>query len=122
MEIASSEIGVNVLEIDVIGAAFQVHLRETDAGVGEIGICGPDLSPEIADICVVSDDLDTFLAEREANLDDIEINLHDLEAKMDDTLPKVPDIQIDRRMFGLCAARSRRMSASGALHDGQGTW
>lgn len=120
MEIASSEIAVNVPEIDVIGAEFEVDLRERDAGVGEVGICGPDLSPKIADIGVVSGDLDTFLAELEANLHDIEINLHDLEAKMDDTLPKVPDIGSDSRMFGLCAARSRRMFASGALHDGHG--
>jgi hypothetical protein len=53
----------------------------------------------------VSDDLDTFPAEREANLHDMDANLHNIEAKMDDTLPKVPDIRIDRRMFGLCVAR-----------------
>lgn len=104
MEIAASEIGVNVVEIDVIGAEFEVDLRECDAGVGEIGVCGPDLYLEIADIVVVSDDLDRFLAEREANLHDFEVNLHDLEAKMDETLPKVPDIEIDRRLFGLCGA------------------
>lgn len=88
----------------------------------EIGICGSDLSPEIADIVVVSGDLDAFLVEREANLHDMDANLHDIEAKMDDTLPKVPDIGIDRRIFGLCVARSRRMSASGALHDAHGIW
>ncbi len=114
MEIAASEIGVNVLEIDAIGAEFEVDPRECDAGVGEIGVGGPDLSPEIADIGLVSDDLDTIVVELEANL-------HDIGAKMDDTLPKVPDIKIDRRMFGLCAARSRRISASGMSHDAHRT-